>query len=292
MGFYESSCLVEEDLSRRSFPAEPETPLKNRVVGSERFSFDRARFSTSQPLGSHQEITITLTIFVSDRQSFWSMDAWEGSRREPASLHRYIYASDNPLAFVDPSGLQSLSEIVMVASIIGDLAKLTQPFTPNFVVELRTTPLTLLPYPGAPVHSYIFVQFGGHQYTISAGPNSDYPTGGLAGYLLRPGASAFNIPVPDIYLQADSYRWEQSPEKDNAITSIQVLIDKRMPGHTGMEVWARLISFGGKVNLLMIPYRPQTANCNAFTCSAVRQVLGLVPIAQPGMYGCDWTLAP
>src|SRR5262249_16209010 len=34
---------------------------------------------------------------------FWTMDTWEGSRFGPKSLHRYLYASANPVDRVDPT---------------------------------------------------------------------------------------------------------------------------------------------------------------------------------------------
>jgi RHS repeat-associated protein len=35
---------------------------------------------------------------------FLSVDPWEGDPMAPISLHRYLYAGDNPVMFVDPSG--------------------------------------------------------------------------------------------------------------------------------------------------------------------------------------------
>src|SRR4029077_4610735 len=35
---------------------------------------------------------------------FWTMDTYEGSAAEPASLHKYVYAADNPINRMDPSG--------------------------------------------------------------------------------------------------------------------------------------------------------------------------------------------
>ena len=104
MGFYESSCLVEE-----------QTPLKYRVVGSERFSFDRARLPALQVLESHQETTLIVTIFVSDRQSFWTVDTFEGLRYNPLSLQKYLYVAANPVNRIDPSGRLLIADLVVSA---------------------------------------------------------------------------------------------------------------------------------------------------------------------------------
>ena len=111
VGFYTTSCLAEE-----------ETPLKNRVVGSGAFSSDRAGKSASQTPESHQEITITLTIFVPDRQSFWSMDSFQGFRHDPHTLHKYLYAEADPVNGMDPSGQITLPEMAIVSAISGAYA--------------------------------------------------------------------------------------------------------------------------------------------------------------------------
>ncbi|MBI4852005.1 MAG: RHS repeat-associated core domain-containing protein, partial [Acidobacteria bacterium] len=39
-----------------------------------------------------------------NRGRFWSQDSFEGINTEPASLHKYLYAADNPVNNIDPSG--------------------------------------------------------------------------------------------------------------------------------------------------------------------------------------------
>ena len=38
---------------------------------------------------------------------FWTMDSYEGTKYEPLSLHKYLYAGGDPVNKVDPSGLES-----------------------------------------------------------------------------------------------------------------------------------------------------------------------------------------
>jgi RHS repeat-associated protein len=46
-----------------------------------------------------------------DTGRFWSMDSFEGSPSEPASLHKYLYCQANPANSRDPSGNETLVEI-------------------------------------------------------------------------------------------------------------------------------------------------------------------------------------
>jgi len=53
---------------------------------------------------------------------FWSMDSFEGSGDDPLSLHKYLYAGNEPINRIDPSGrdfdLASLSVNVAISSTI------------------------------------------------------------------------------------------------------------------------------------------------------------------------------
>ncbi len=48
---------------------------------------------------------------------FLSRDTFPGFRRVPISLHRYLYANANPVMFVDPSGLTSVSDFIAANKI-------------------------------------------------------------------------------------------------------------------------------------------------------------------------------
>ena len=42
---------------------------------------------------------------------FWNADSYEGAEDDPISLHKYIFANDNPISGIDPSGYATLVEI-------------------------------------------------------------------------------------------------------------------------------------------------------------------------------------
>ena len=42
---------------------------------------------------------------------FWTRDSWEGNQSDPLSLHKYLYAHDNPVNGWDPSGYSFASEL-------------------------------------------------------------------------------------------------------------------------------------------------------------------------------------
>ncbi len=52
---------------------------------------------------------------------FLSKDPFGGVMRDPVSLHRYLYANANPLAYSDPTGMFSVAEFNVVGAISGGL---------------------------------------------------------------------------------------------------------------------------------------------------------------------------
>jgi RHS repeat-associated protein len=53
---------------------------------------------------------------------FVAMDPWQGSSFDPVSLHRYLYASGDPVLHTDPTGQFTLSESTVVSGIISVLS--------------------------------------------------------------------------------------------------------------------------------------------------------------------------
>ena len=52
---------------------------------------------------------------------FVSQDSFEGRGEDPVTLHRYLYASNNPISFIDPGG-QELTEVMLGLAIVAILA--------------------------------------------------------------------------------------------------------------------------------------------------------------------------
>ncbi len=48
---------------------------------------------------------------------FMSMDSFAGNIHDPVSLHKYLYANANPINMIDPTGTQSLSEVMIAIDI-------------------------------------------------------------------------------------------------------------------------------------------------------------------------------
>lgn len=66
--------------------------------------------------------------------TFTSMDTYGGSLTDPMSLHKYLFANSNPVAYCDPSGHFSMTEQVLTCGLIGELASAV-----IYTVELLTT---------------------------------------------------------------------------------------------------------------------------------------------------------
>jgi RHS repeat-associated protein len=59
---------------------------------------------------------------------FWTMDTNEGKTEDPISLHKYLYAGDNPVDHLDPSGHQFFDALFSLAIQISILAAEVAPY--------------------------------------------------------------------------------------------------------------------------------------------------------------------
>jgi hypothetical protein len=97
---------------------------------------------------------------------FWTRDTFEGDLQSPASLHKYIYASADPVNRHDPSGNDDLAEFATAFSIAPTVASVSNVLVAGVFSAL---------FRGLPdaVGFGVFVS-GGVGHTLSAG--------GIAGY--------------------------------------------------------------------------------------------------------------
>jgi RHS repeat-associated protein len=61
------------------------------------------------------------------RGRFWTEDGYEGIDGSPNSLHKYLYCSDSPIDYSDPSGNDSLAEFAVTVAVSGALDAIALP---------------------------------------------------------------------------------------------------------------------------------------------------------------------
>jgi RHS repeat-associated protein len=64
---------------------------------------------------------------MTDSGRFWSMDTLDGTSSDPVTLHKYLYASASPIMKCDPSGQETLGELLAVTGIIGVIHAIALP---------------------------------------------------------------------------------------------------------------------------------------------------------------------
>ena len=75
---------------------------------------------------------------------FVSRDPWDGIPEFPITLHKYLYASANPVMYVDPSGLRfGLVQLATTTAIISSLASMVIPSHENNVATGYVTDFSL-----------------------------------------------------------------------------------------------------------------------------------------------------
>ena len=57
-----------------------------------------------------------------DSGRFWNMDTYEGARGDPGSLHKYLYASGNPVMRLDPSGRSFVEDTAFGRAVHREIA--------------------------------------------------------------------------------------------------------------------------------------------------------------------------
>jgi RHS repeat-associated protein len=108
---------------------------------------------------------------------FWTMDSYEGAPADPSSLHKYLYAQNNPVSFIDPSGNMTLKELVFVihvSSIIYNAGSLVYHLTGAITAATPEERQQKLVYAGADMLGLLIAFSGG-------GPTSLAPSAAASG---------------------------------------------------------------------------------------------------------------
>ena len=133
---------------------------------------------------------------------FWGMDTDEGDEEDPLSLHKYLYASANPVNEVDPSGKTPLTSFIaqlaahgvqIAAQVYGTMvhasieADLEQQFPgmvyPEFVVA------------GGEIDAIILAGGAAHVFEIKPVGGTVNPTKQIKRYIAALGATFLGFPV-------------------------------------------------------------------------------------------------
>ncbi len=56
-----------------------------------------------------------------DLSRFWTADTSEGNQEDPLSLHRYLYAHDDPVENLDPNGTDAVTDVPAISLLLFDL---------------------------------------------------------------------------------------------------------------------------------------------------------------------------
>jgi RHS repeat-associated protein len=70
------------------------------------------------PLGSDDLTSYNRARYYDQRQGrFWTMDTYEGDPESPASLHKYVYTSINPVNRIGPNGNDDLLDLAIPLAV-------------------------------------------------------------------------------------------------------------------------------------------------------------------------------
>jgi len=80
-------------------------------------------FNAQQFDGASGDYFLRARYYDQSNGRFISQDPYKGSDETPVSLHRYLYATADPINFSDPSGLDSLGEVLATMVVNANLYK-------------------------------------------------------------------------------------------------------------------------------------------------------------------------
>jgi len=102
--------------------------------------------------------------YTPDSGRFQTADSFEGEAEEPGSLHRYLYAANDPVNRVDPSGFFTLLELDVVQKVQGNI-RTVEAQTPRAALQAAKAKtwdvywgIRFQASKSSPIHSAMFAQ--------------------------------------------------------------------------------------------------------------------------------------
>jgi RHS repeat-associated protein len=96
---------------------------------------------------------------------FWTMDTFEGGPHDPLSLHKYLYASGNPITGIDPTGHDDIGELMTAAAINVTLTTLSNVLVTGIFLGATASPNVSFDGALLSIHG----NFSGSGYTLEGG---------------------------------------------------------------------------------------------------------------------------
>jgi RHS repeat-associated protein len=204
---------------------------------------------------------------------FWTVDSHEGNLTDPGTLHRYLYAANDPTNQIDPSGLFTLAEINVAGGIhqklSADDAKAKeaarQAITKARVFDIYSC--SRLQRPPVPIHCWVYANFPGDQ-----GLRYDVGAEELSMNLLKGPVPGF-LAITSTSLEAVKRDANFSFSKVASLTFPSLL--KWQAGVIAGATFVRLAQEGADEFLFSLPYNltngliGEGLNCIGFTFAAV-----------------------
>ena len=147
---------------------------------------------------------------------FWTMDSYEGGNNSPLSLHKYIYGSSNPVAFIDPSGQVSLMQMAVTAGISGAIAGITTAAY-GYAKGWTAGQIAVASATNAGIAVAATAGFFGLAYALAAGGGS-LATGMIAAGLIV-GPSSLGLAIGNF-----TYAMKYGDEVDKAFATVDLVL--------------------------------------------------------------------
>ncbi len=180
---------------------------------------------------------------------FVSVDPFGGMTSDPISLHRYLYASLDPVNTTDPTGLISVSDVSGALAAIGNLASLILPHVIQFIARARLAAFAASTASVASI--FVFARFGPFVLRLLQGT-------GMRGVRLIQG---LYLRLPRVVTQAEAARAPNWPTHPGA--TLNRLFSGAARTFNTIQ-WHHIVG-------------QQQANLTRFGAQSIHSILNLIP---------------